>query len=162
MASLSGLTSLSVDKLTIRKPRPSFEKQDVFEVFIRNPEGFSRYESNTATWSPLDNQHVPGTQDMYDHVDASVANVYEQIAELQSSIQSTNQHLLDTIVQIGTLSQQVTAQGAQIDALSGKVEEQSQETGGLWSTLESVIGWINFIGSMLSRIEGILVTLGLL
>jgi chromosome segregation ATPase len=99
---------------------------------------------------------------MYDHVDASVANVYEQIAELQSSIQSTNQHLVDTLTQLGTLGQQVTSLEARISALEGKVEEQTQETGGIWAQIESIIGWINFIGAMLSRIEGIMVTLGLL
>ena len=157
MASLSGLTKLSCDKLTIRKPPPSFEKQDVFECFVRNPEGFSRYEN--SAWVPLDNEHVPGVQDMFDHVNASVANVYAQIAELQSAIQSTNQHLLDTIYQIGVID---SALGARIAALEGKVEEQQQETGGIWAHIESIIGWINFIGAMLSRIEGILVTLGLL
>jgi hypothetical protein len=157
MASLSGLTKLSCDKLTIRKPSPSFEKQDVFECFVRNPEGFSRYEN--SAWVPLDNAHVPGTQDMYDHVNASVANVYAQIAELQSSIQSTNQHLLDTIYQIGTIESTL---GARITALEARVESEEEQTGGIWAHIESIIGWINFIGAMLSRIEGILVTLGLL
>jgi hypothetical protein len=157
MASLSGLTKLSCDKLTIRKPPPSFEKQDVFECFIRNPEGFSRYEN--SSWDPLDNAHCPGTQDMYDHVNASVANVYEQIAELQSSIQSTNQHLLDTIQQIGTLNNELSAR---ITALEGRVESEEQQTSGIWAHIETLIGWVNFIGGMLSRIEEILVTLGLL
>jgi hypothetical protein len=157
MASLSGLTSLSCDKLTLRKPRPSFEKTDVFDCFVRNPEGFSRYEN--SNWNPLDNAHVPGVQDMFDHVNASVANVYEQIAELQSSIQSTNQHLLDTIAQIGTLNNNLSAR---ITALEGRVEDEEQQTGGIWAHIESILGWINFIGGMLQRIEEILVTLGLL
>lgn len=180
MASLSGLVSLNCDKLTIRKPRPSFEKQDVFDVFIRSPEGFSRYEPTTQAWNPFDNSHVPGTLDMYTHTSASISGVFNQLLELrreisieldsirpniavlQDQVSSLQQHLVDTIAQIGTLSQQVTAQGAQIDALAGKVEEQEQETGGLWAHIESIIGWVNFIGAMLSRIEGILVTLGLL
>jgi peptidoglycan hydrolase CwlO-like protein len=96
---------------------------------------------------------------MYDHVNASVANVYEQIAELQSSIQSTNQHLLDTITQIGTLNNELSAR---ITALEGRVESEEQQTSGIWAHIETLISWVNFIGGMLSRIEEILVTLGLL
>jgi hypothetical protein len=157
MASLSGLRKLSCDKLTIRKPPPSFEKQDVFECFVRNPEGFSTYES--GAWAPFDNSHVAGVADMYTHVDASVANVSGQLAELQSQIISTNQHLADAISGIGALQDTLNAR---IDALEGKVEGQEQETSGIWAHIETLISWVNFIGSMLSRIEGILVTLGLL
>jgi hypothetical protein len=157
MASLSGLVSVNCDKLTLRKPSPSFEKQDVFSCFVRNPEGFSTYQG--STWNPLDNQHVPGTLDMYTHVDASVANVYMQLAELQSDLLSTRQHLVDTIYQTGIMESNLDAR---LSALEGKVEEQSQETGGIWAHIESILGWINFIGAILSRIEQVLVTLGLL
>jgi hypothetical protein len=124
---------------------------------VRNPEGFSRYEN--SAWVPLDNAHVPGTQDMYDHVNASVANVYAQIAELQSDIQSTNQHLLDTIYQLGVVESTLSAR---ITALEGRVENEEEQTGGLWAHIESLVGWVNFIGGMLSRIEEVLVALGLL
>jgi peptidoglycan hydrolase CwlO-like protein len=96
---------------------------------------------------------------MYTHVDASVANVYQQIAELQSSNQSTNQHLLDTIAQIGTLNNELSAR---ITALEGRVQDEEQQTGGIWAHIESILGWINFVGGMLSRIEEVLVAVGLL
>jgi hypothetical protein len=180
MASLSGLTSLSCDKLTIRKPRPSLEKLDVFQCFIQNPEGFSRFEPTTQAWNPLDNAHVPGTLDMYTHTSASVSGLFNQILEirtelglvldglrgevsvLQTQTATLQQQTAETQALVTQVQTQLTSQDARITALEGRVEDEEQQTGGIWAHIESILGWINFIGGMLQRIEEILVTLGLL
>ena len=60
MASLSGLSSLYLDKLKLRKPGPYAPRQDVFDEFLRNP------------WTPADDIHVPNVTDMVAFVLAHV------------------------------------------------------------------------------------------
>jgi Mg2+ and Co2+ transporter CorA len=102
MANLSGINSLYCDKLFLRKPRPSLERSDVFTVFVRNPEGFSRYEN--SSWTPLDNQHVAGVQDMVDHVTGNVSTLQQQIDALTEQVQTLNDQVNGSNGILSTLS----------------------------------------------------------
>ena len=122
MASISGINSLYCDKLFLRKPRPSLKSHDVFTVFVRNPEGFSRYEN--SNWNPLDNDHVAGAQDMVDHVTGNVSNLQQQIDALTQQVQALN--------------------------------DQVNGSGGLLSTLSTLVGVVNGLGRAIEIIQGIL------
>ena len=120
MANLSGINSLYCDKLFVRKPRPSLKSHDIFTVFVRSPEGFSKYEN--SNWTPLDNQHVAGVQDMVDHVSGNVSGLQQQIDALSQQVQALNDQvngssgILSTLT---TLVAVVNGLGRAIEVIQG-------------------------------------------
>lgn len=120
MANISGINSLSCDKLFLRKPRPSLKREDVFTVFVRSPEGFSRFQNNV--WTPLDNDHVAGVQDMVAHVTGNVSGLQQQIDALTEQVQALNDQvnggggILSTLA---TLASVVNGLGRAIEVIQG-------------------------------------------
>jgi hypothetical protein len=155
MVSLSGLTTVKADRLTIRKPAPSLQSQDIFNCFIRDPEGFSTYDSAQRAWVPYDNEHVPGVQDLTGHVTDISGDFNNQIA-------SINQHIIENVLQIGTLSQQIMALQAQVTALEARVQGDEDNTSGFGAQIQSILGWINTVGGIIYQIERALIAAGLL
>jgi hypothetical protein len=155
MVSISGLTSIKADKLTIRKPAPSLQSQDIFECFIRDPEGYSRYNSAARAWLPYDNEHVPGVQDLTGHVTDISGDFNNQIATI-------NQHIIDNVLQIGTLAQQNQALEARVTALEARVQGDEDNTSGFGAQIQSILSWINTVGSVIYTIEQALIRAGLL
>lgn len=155
MPSLSGLTTVKADRLTLRKPAPSFQSQDVFDCFIRDPEGYSRYNSAARAWVPYDNNHVGGVEDLTGHVADISGDFNAQIATI-------NQHIVDNVLQIGNLSQQLNALQAQVTALEARVQGDEDNTSGFAAQIQSILGWINTVGGLLYNIERALIAAGLL
>ena len=179
MASLSGIEHLYADRLSIRKPRPTLgPRQDVFSVFLRNPEAFSYYIDHN--WSNVDKQHVPNTEDMTLHLGESNGAIVQQIIELRQEISieldgirgelrvlqtqtaSLQQQIGFVQQQVTVLQNQVTALESRMTALEAKVNEEEAQQNGLWAHVETILSWINTAGAILSRIEGVLVAAGLL
>jgi septal ring factor EnvC (AmiA/AmiB activator) len=180
MVSLSGLVQINCDRLTLRKPSPSLQKQDVFSCFVRNPEAISYFDIPTTSWNPLSTSCVPNTLDVAQHVDLNAQALTSQISELrneisieldtirsqittlQDQVTTLQENVVSAIQQIGALQSQVTSQDARITALEGRVDGDEEQTSGLWAHIENIIATINFIGSMMSRIEEVLAALGIL
>jgi outer membrane murein-binding lipoprotein Lpp len=129
MANISGLNHLFCDKLTIRKPRPSLQRGDVFTMFLRNPETFSRFENNA--WIPLDNQHVAGVQDMVTHVTGNVSILQQQIDNLTTMY--------------NTLNGQVQ-----------NIQQQLDGPNGLVSSVSTLLATVNALGRTVAALQSIL------
>ena len=87
MASLSGLSSLYLDKLKLRKPGPYAPRQDVFTEFSRNPEALSDYNAEGDLWAPADTVHVPNVIDMVAFVLAHVGDSQIDYARLEGDLE---------------------------------------------------------------------------
>ena len=120
MANISGINSLSCDKLFLRKPRPSLKRHDVFTMFLRNPEAFSRFQNNV--WTPLDNEHVGGIQDVVAHVTGNVSNLQQQIDALTQQVQALNDQVNGgggLVSTLATLVGVVNGLGRAIEVIQG-------------------------------------------
>jgi chromosome segregation ATPase len=161
MASLSGIEHLYADRLSIRKPRPTLgPQQDVFTVFLRNPESLSYYVNQT--WSPVDKNHVPNVEDVVSHMSDNVGSLSSQIQLLQDQVASLRGHVFDSVTQIGTLQSQMSSLQSRVTTLEARVNEDESQQNGLWANVETILTWINTAGAILSRIEAVLVAAGLL
>jgi uncharacterized protein YukE len=148
MVSLSGLTSIRADKLTIRKPAPSLQSQDIFDCFIRDPEGYSRYNSADRAWIPLDNEHVGGISDTVGHLEDVSGDLAQQIQSLQT--------------QITQLQSQYAELRAELTALEARVQGDEDNTSGFGAQIQSILGWISTVGNVIYQIEQALIRAGLL
>ena len=180
MSSLTGITSLKLDRLTLRKPRPSLKSDDAFNLFVRNPEAISYFDIPTSSWNLLSRSCVPNTLDMAQHVDLNAQALTSQISELrnevsieldtvrpqistlQDQVSTLQENLVSAIQQIGTLQAQVTSQDARITALESRVSNDESESSDISAQISSIVGWINTVGAVISRIEQALVAAGLL
>ena len=121
MSSLTGITSLKLDRLYLRKPRPSLKSNNAFNLFLRNDESFSRFVNNT--WTYLDNEHVAGVQDMVEHVNGYVGGLQQDVSDLR-------QQLLSSIRQIDSLQQEITSLEGRVTTLESRVSDEENQSSG--------------------------------
>jgi hypothetical protein len=89
-------------------------------------------------------------------------HVIDISGDFNNQIASINQHIVENVLQIGTLSQQITALQAQVTALEARVQGDEDTTSGFGAQIQSILGWISTVGNVIYQIERALIAAGLL